>query len=484
MKFQTLRSKFFRSPHIPNAVIYLILLLVFTQFSVLLMNQPTSYWQNPGYAEPYLMLDFLLGSGPGYFGAGAFLYLIVMGLLMKKMNEQAGLFLSCLLLFFHSLVFYRAAPCGLSPIFEWPTNTGAYIFRYGLPVIVFVLYFCLILIKMPDRWAKMIHRGAQVVSIGWLFILGIGLIRAIRPPDSPWSAITPDHSPGKLVYSAVAYDTKRQRAVLFGGVSQWRSNGTVYEISTWEWNGKDWHEMTPLISPPGRIQHAMVYDEARGEIILFGGENEHGIFHDIWAWNGENWRQLCPECNPPKRSSPKLFYSPEREEVLLYGGFDEKEIFGEIWAWNGTGWNYFPVSTSAPGVATCPLIYDEANQRVVTYIDDVNWGGTWFLEGDAWRHLPLLVQPEYRRHAMMVYEPVHQKSIFFGGEFYGTWYKDTWVFDGDTWIELQTPFSPSHRSGGVAFFDPVRKSMILYGGQNEDMILKDMWELTLPEGDQ
>ena len=491
MKLQSLRTKLFGNPHIPDVVIYLILLFIITQVATLLMNQPASYWQNPAYAEPYLALDFLLCYGPRLFGLGAICYLLAMAFLLKKLNNQTGLFLSSLLLFFHSFLFYRASAGGLLPVFEITTNIGSEIFRNGIPLIVIVLFFCSLLIKLPGRWTILARRAALVVSVSWVMLLGFGLIRAIRPPESPWHIITPVHSPGKRQYSAVAYDTKRQRAVMFGGVSEWKGSETIYDFSTWEWDGQDWHEMTPLVSPPGRIHHGMAYDEVRGEVLMYSGENGNGILTDLWAWDGEIWRLVCSGCKAEGRKWHEMFYDSENETVFIYGGYGNGEYGGygeggpveEVWSWDGQHWTHFPVSTSLPKMINSPMVYDQANKRATAYISEPDWGGTWFLEGDTWRHFPLQVQPEYRFGPIMVYEPVHQKSIFFGGEFYGTWYKDTWVFDGDAWIELQTPFSPPHRSGSVAFYDPVRKSMILYGGQNEDMILKDMWEMTLPEGD-
>jgi hypothetical protein len=129
-------------------------------------------------------------------------------------------------------------------------------------------------------------------------------------------------------------------------------------------------------------------------------------------------------------------------------------------------------------------VYDQANLRAIAYVKDADWGGTWFWEGDAWQRLVLPVQPASRSEAVMVYDPNHDKTIFFGGETFGTWYRDTWVFDGDTWTELKPLLAPSHRTASVAFYDPVRQSMILYGGESAGIIFGETWELVLPGGNQ
>jgi hypothetical protein len=492
MKLHSIRKKLFGSPHITDAVIYLVLLLIITHASALLMNQPLSYWQNPDLVEPNLELDFLLRRGAVLFGTGTVFYLLGVAVLLKRLNHQAGIFLSSMLLVFHSFLLYRVTPGGLIPILTFATRTGRCIFQYGLPTIFFLLYFCVLMFTLPDRFGRLARRAALFASVGWIVFLGVGLMRVISPPESAWRVITSASSPGNRVYAAVAYDTKRQRAILFGGKSYWKIGGQEeYESSTWEWDGQDWHEVTPLVSPPGRVNHEMIYDEERGEVLMYSGQNQNGILTDLWAWDGENWRQLCPVCNPEGRIFHKMFYDFEKKAVFLYGGYGDGPDRGygeggnieELWSWNGTCWTNFPVSTSAPLLGNSPIVYDNFNHRAIAYISVPDWGGVWFLEGDAWRHLPLQIQPEFRVNATMVYDPENQKSIFFGGYNDSTWYKDTWIFNGTSWTELKTPISPSRRTGSVAFYDPLRQSMILYGGENNMMVLGDMWELDLPKGD-
>ncbi len=40
---------------------------------------------------------------------------------------------------------------------------------------------------------------------------------------------------------------------------------------TWIWNGSDWIQQHPAISPPARDFASMAYDAATGQLILFGG---------------------------------------------------------------------------------------------------------------------------------------------------------------------------------------------------------------------
>ena len=71
--------------------------------------------------------------------------------------------------------------------------------------------------------------------------------------------------PSARELAGAAYDSSRQRMVLFGGRS---SSGT--EGETWEYDGR-WTRVYPTNSPPPNHSHAMTYDSARQRIVLFGG---------------------------------------------------------------------------------------------------------------------------------------------------------------------------------------------------------------------
>jgi hypothetical protein len=476
-------SKVFGAPHLPGGLAGLILALGLTQALVLLINQPVAYWQNARYAEPYLTLDFLLAGGPWLYAAGALFALLVIGLLLTRLNLRAGFFLAGLLFFFHSVVLFFAAPCGLTPLLELTSDTACSTSQYGFATLTSLLFFGLLFVRLPEKWARRAKVGALALGAAWFLLLGYGLFRAIRPVESVWRPIVPAHSPGKRAMAAVAYDTKRQRAVLFGGVAWFNGNDTVYDASTWEWDGQDWHEMKPAVSPPPRRLHAMAYDEKRGRVVMYGGQDQNGgLLADLWEWDGVNWTQMCPVCNPAGRFSHKMFYDPELEMVMLYGGSGQDKAFGEAWGWNGTCWGNLPFSTSAPGLLNSPLVYDPLNHRVIAYMKDEVWGGTWIWQEAAWNRLALPVQPPLRIEANMVYDPGSRETALFGGDVDGVGTKDTWIFDGTAWSELKTPLAPPHRSAGSAFYDPLRKSVVLYGGFNSNLVYEDMWELVIPGG--
>jgi len=81
----------------------------------------------------------------------------------------------------------------------------------------------------------------------------------------------------------MAYDAARQRTVRRVPTAV----GTTHVgAQTWEWNGVDWAQGTTATQPSGRGQTALAFDSLRGRAVLFGGalfwgNNEAG---DTWEF--------------------------------------------------------------------------------------------------------------------------------------------------------------------------------------------------------
>ena len=466
----------------PQGWISFVILVILTHAAALLMNQPAAYWLNWNYANEF-PFRFLLQAGPLVYLILLLAYLSLIWSLFRKLNSLAILAVSASLLLIHLVGLSRVTKCGFYPVLEAHSANGCYAFRYvPLSLELIILGIVLVGRRLPEpiiAWGRHIFTALAIL---WVFLLGYGVYRAAWPPASPWKPLAPAHSPGPRSMSAVAYDTKRNRAVLFGGMTNWNGKEWVYDTSTWEWDGKDWQEIKSSVTPAGRILHAMAYDEKLGKVILYGGQNANGNLADLWEWDGTNWHRLCPVCNPAGRFSHKMIYDTQREQIMVYGGQDGKVGLAEAWTWDGKGWTYFQFSQSSPGVYNAPLIYDTAGQRAISFMGGA-WGGTWIWEGDRWQKQNGNLQPPRRDEATLVYDPEGNISILFGGTNENNHlYDDTWILHQDTWTQVDTPNSPPQRSKAVAFYDPVRQSMILYGGEVYGSIYSDMWELKLPPG--
>jgi len=76
------------------------------------------------------------------------------------------------------------------------------------------------------------------------------------------------------------YDRARDRTVLFG-------NGPVLEGLTWEFDGSSWTARTTPFQPDAdRCWFGMAYDSKREVVMLFGGSkcDSQIYFNDLWAY--------------------------------------------------------------------------------------------------------------------------------------------------------------------------------------------------------
>jgi len=84
-----------------------------------------------------------------------------------------------------------------------------------------------------------------------------------------------------------------------------------------------WTQRSPANSPPARYLHAMAYDAARGQIVMFGGNpfSSSGFpAADTWVWNGTNWIQKNPPNVPPGRYGETIVYDAAHGQVVMFGG--------------------------------------------------------------------------------------------------------------------------------------------------------------------
>ena len=104
------------------------------------------------------------------------------------------------------------------------------------------------------------------------------------------------------------------------------------------WNGTNWTQKSPATSPPARFSHAMAYDAAHGQVVLFGGEGNSGLLSDTWVWDGANWTQKSPATSPPARFSHAMAYDAAHGQVVLLGGYAYSGYLSDTWVWDGANW--------------------------------------------------------------------------------------------------------------------------------------------------
>jgi hypothetical protein len=130
----------------------------------------------------------------------------------------------------------------------------------------------------------------------------------------PWSSPSPRWAP-------LAYDAITKTVVLFGGDNGGGDCCRIYYNDTWTWNGVNWTQQSPALSPPARTAQAMAYDTGLGLVIVFGGTSgPPGALNDTWTWNGKTWKQLSLANQPSTRYNSRMDFDPLSDGLVLFGG--------------------------------------------------------------------------------------------------------------------------------------------------------------------
>jgi hypothetical protein len=129
---------------------------------------------------------------------------------------------------------------------------------------------------------------------------------------------------------ASAFDSARNVTVVFGGLSEGVPMG-----DTWEWNGTSWSQRSGQ-GPTARAYAAMAYDSVLSKIVLFGGTRGGVAQNDTWEMTSGGWLQTPADAasSPAGRSQHAMVYDGARGTMVLHGGAaSATTIFSDTWAY-------------------------------------------------------------------------------------------------------------------------------------------------------
>jgi hypothetical protein len=187
--------------------------------------------------------------------------------------------------------------------------------------------------------------------------------------------------------AAGAYDTRRKRLVVFGGLVGGRAYDTTGE--TWEFDSQRWNRVAES-GPPASLGGSMVYDSRRQVMVLFGGLDTTGRkLGDTWEWNAVRWTRVASN-GPPARFGAGIAYDSRRGETILFGGVDSANTkLNDTWRWDGQNWSRAESALVPPPRSEGYLAYDEARSVVVMFGGEgvavvPTLGDTWEWNGMRW----------------------------------------------------------------------------------------------------
>lgn len=335
-----------------------------------------------------------------------------------------------------------------------------------------------------------------------------------------WVLLAPSGTPpSRQTESAVIFDSKRQRMVVFGGFDKSRNpyggaGREVWALSLGD--APEWTQLHPAYGDiPRLFASAAAYDAKHDRMLVAAGAND-SLSRDqpvqgTWALqfgDTDYWTQITPSGEQPSsRTSPRGVYDPRRDEFVLFGGQSS-----DTWALSlagSPGWSLLEPGTGqefGPRHAHA-AVFDAARNRTLVFGGRFSYyeyhagkldeplNDLWSLTLEprpTWTRLMSDSAPLARSGHSMILDPSTDQLWVFGGVERHWEIEDgppdivvnnLWrrpLSPGGNWIHVDAGDSlPPARTEHAAILDPVRRRMIVFGGWGAGGALNDTWALPL-----
>ncbi|MCI4372156.1 MAG: hypothetical protein L3K02_00710 [Thermoplasmata archaeon] len=339
-------------------------------------------------------------------------------------------------------------------------------------------------------FADVNNTGYAILLLGNTQLSYAGLEESWTFQNGGWSPLGQNSTAPPAGPANMVYDSADKEIVL---VTQGYFLASSPLEETWIYANSTWTELNETVAPPSRASPTLVYDDADGYVLYFGGTFKT----DTWTFQSGLWTQLFPAHHPaPALAGSAVFDS--RDGYVLY--FDSSST----WIWSAGDWTNlnitFQPDLSASLLGPDTMVYDAADGYVLLShatnqtcpILGIYCLGTWTFSGGQWTNLsnesttlppPLLGSSE-------VYDSEDQSVLLFGGSCIvstvgcqSVFSNETWSFHGGNWSLVSLNQSPSPRSYASVADDPSTGYVLLFGGlgPSSDMTtlpIADTWSFS------
>lgn len=269
-----------------------------------------------------------------------------------------------------------------------------------------------------------------------------------------WTVVTPAARPGCTNLSSMVWQEHNGKVLLVGGVC---ANGGA-PGEAWEWDGVNWTKVTVTGAVGGVFGHAMTYDGARQETIVFGGTQLGlGERNDTYRFRDGKWTRVNAAFSPSPRHLSVFQGDPQNGGIWLYGGVP---AIVDFWRFRNGNWTQVRAANS-PGCLYPVGTYDSDRKRLILVCQD---SAVHEFDGTTWTSFTTFEElPSPRRSRGIAYDPVLKRTVTYGGNAGSEFYRDTWTWNGTRWTEV-TGKTAFYRSLPAMFYDPTLRKVVMYGG--------------------
>jgi hypothetical protein len=151
-----------------------------------------------------------------------------------------------------------------------------------------------------------------------------------------WTLLSPSASPSARHFMSMAYDAGRGVTVLFGGTLP----GKRFN-DTWVWDGTTWtRQSTPAPKASGFTR--LAYDAAAKEVVayVYYALDNHPAAEYTMTWDGSGWIDRTNTSDPGPRAETAMAYDDASGEIVLFGGtYIDPVPYSDTWTWSGSFWS-------------------------------------------------------------------------------------------------------------------------------------------------
>lgn len=348
--------------------------------------------------------------------------------------------------------------------------------------------------QMEDPWSGMLgHVAGYHAGNDFMLVLGGQSLDGLRTEQ--WAARTgvpawfplPPEPPGVMPSprdgAMMAYDSGRQKLVLFGGV------GSAFFNDTWEWDYQSGWSKPTLVGalPPPRHNAEMVYDSAHAKMVMYGGYGLSGALGDTWEYDGTTWL-LRTTSGPAARQDFGLAYDDVNDRTVLFGGYGGGVIHNDTWHYDNGTWTQVSPSNPPAKRYGHSMAWDPDRDTVILFGGLAIVGSsapvandTWEYNGSTWIQIDSAQTPPARSRATLTPVPrleiaATQLVLIGGAQVPGKPpLNDVWRLEPTGWVDISPTFLPPARFGAPLVYNDARREMNLLGGLTDGGARLDAW---------
>ncbi len=168
----------------------------------------------------------------------------------------------------------------------------------------------------------------------WAFDFATNTWRNISPPSN---------RPLRRCLHHAVYDPTGGQMLLFGGCSSGFGPCPLGDLWAFDLTTNQWSEKTSQPTPSPRQHYGLAYDTVRDRMVVFGGAGR-GTLDDTWDYNPRtnSWSQLTISNSPAPRSRVEAAFASDRGTAYFFGGATSTGQTNELWALSSGGTSTLP----------------------------------------------------------------------------------------------------------------------------------------------